>query len=147
MKYATKYFGEVEIPDEKILKFAGTIYGFEDLSEYFLVNFEPDEDSMLCLQSAQRPELAFILFNPYCIMPSYQPKMSDEDFAAIKAKINDKLLVYVIAVIKENGEVTVNLKSPIAINPENNLAAQLIIDGNEYSMRYIVMREGQEKLC
>ncbi|MEG0020151.1 MAG: flagellar assembly protein FliW, partial [Oscillospiraceae bacterium] len=60
MRYDTKYFGEVEIPKEKILTFNGAIYGFETQKEYFLVHFEEDNDGMLCLQSAQTPELSFI---------------------------------------------------------------------------------------
>lgn len=143
MRFKTKYFGEIEIAKEKILTFAGAIYGFEGKKEYFLVNFEPDDDSMLCLQSAQDPELAFILFNPYNILPTYEPKMTDDDFKSIKAKSKDSLLVYALAVIKENGDVTINLKGPVVINPENNLAAQVIIEDSQYSMRHpVIVREG-----
>ncbi|MEG1049943.1 MAG: flagellar assembly protein FliW, partial [Oscillospiraceae bacterium] len=107
MRYATKYFGEVEIPKEKLINFTGAIYGFEELREYFIIHFEQGNDGMLCLQSAQDEGLAFILFNPYYIMPSYEPKISEEDFKLIHADKDDELLVYVIAVIKESGEVTV----------------------------------------
>ncbi len=140
MTINTRYFGEVSLEQEEIVHFPDAIYGFEDYNDYLVITFEADNDSLLCMQSIDEPDLAFVLVNPFDILQGYNPVLEDADLKRINADSKTKLLFYSIAVIREDGSVTVNLKSPIAINPTNRLAKQVILEDTNLSMRHLVVK-------
>jgi len=133
----TKYFGEMEVTDDDKIIFPEPLPGFENLSEYIIIRFYEDSDSIFCLQSLDDPELAFVVMNPFYVTKNYTPKLSPEDRASLKAGENTPLVFYAIAVVHDDwNDSTVNLKCPIIINTENGLARQLIMDDTAYSMRH-----------
>ena len=133
----TKYFGEMEVTEDDKIKFLEPLPGFEGLSDYIIIRFYDDSDSILCLQSTEDPELAFIIMNPFYVVENYAPSLSAEDTAALKVKDDTPLSFYAIAVVHDDwNDSTVNLKCPIAFNTENGLAKQLIMDDTSYSMRH-----------
>ncbi len=141
----TKYFGEITVDSKEIITFNPGLFGFEDKSKYVLLSFlddegETSEDFILCLQSAEEANLAFILMNPYHIMPEYDPyQLSEKEFDEIGLGQTTKHTVYCVAVVRENfEESTVNLKCPIFINLENMQARQYILEDSDYTMRHPV---------
>ena len=98
----------------------------------------------MCLQSAEEPQLAFILMNPYYICPDYDPySIPEKELKSLGLSETTKHTVYCIAVIRDNfEESTINLKCPIIINLENKKAKQYILEDSKYSMRQpIVSKE------
>ena len=145
MKIHTKYFGEITIAEEKILNFPDPIPGFPQLHRYVLIPFFDEDDSMLCLQSVEESELAFVLLNPFLIEENYEPRLTDDDLAALQSHKNNPLAFYVLAVVKENfRDSTVNLKCPIAINQEKRLARQIIMEDDRYSI-HVPINDGRKE--
>lgn len=141
----TKYFGEITINEKDLLTFEPGLFGFEDKKKYALLSFinedgESSEDSLMCLQSMEEPQLAFLLMNPYYIFPDYDPyQMPEKELKAIGLEETTKHTVYCIAVVRDNfEESTINLKCPIVINLENRKARQYILEDSGYSMRHPV---------
>lgn len=146
MNINTKYFGEIIVAEEEKITFPSGIFGFSDYKSYFLLPFsenensdEPDDD-MLCLQSAEDPSLAFVIVNPFAIVPDYRPLLlTGDDLAEIGSTPEDELAFYAIAVIHENlHDSTTNLKCPVVINPKNRKGKQVIFDSDTYSMRHLM---------
>lgn len=145
----TKYFGDIAIDEKEILTFTSGLFGFENKTKYTLLSFldndgESSEDFLLCLQSAEDSNLAFIVMNPYYVCPDYNPyQLSDKHLSEIKLGEETKHTVYCIAVVRDNfSESTINLKCPIIINLEEKLARQFILEDSDYSMRYpVVVKE------
>ena len=54
MRLQTKYFGEIDCPEEDLLHFPEGLFGFEEEKEFFLLPFEDSEGTLLCFQSAAR---------------------------------------------------------------------------------------------
>lgn len=141
----TKYFGEIDVKEEALLTFEPGLFGFEENTKYALLSFlseegKSTEDFLMCLQSTEDPQLAFIMVNPYYIFPDYDPyQISESEFKELELEETTKHTVYCIAVIRDSfEESTVNLKCPVFINLETKKARQYILADSGYSMRYPV---------
>ena len=60
MRVQTKFFGEVELDDNKILEFPNGIIGFEDFKKFAIIyDVEDDRETKISwLQSLEEPVLA-----------------------------------------------------------------------------------------
>ena len=139
MKLQTKYFGEIEYDADDILSFPNGLYGFDDEREFLLIPFEGSEGSLLCLQSRKTSALAFILMDPFALQPDYTPVLQRAELLALGVKDSGDLCYYVMCVVKQPvGDSTVNLKCPVAINPDTRVCVQVILDSEEYQMRHLL---------
>ena len=48
MLLETKYFGQVDCPEEHVFHFAGGLFGFEEEKRFALLPFEGSGGSLLC---------------------------------------------------------------------------------------------------
>jgi len=143
----TKYFGEMEVTDDDKIRFPEPLPGFENFKEFIIIRFYEDTDSILCLQSLDDQDLAFVIMNPFYIVENYTPVLSNEDRAIIKAGDKTPLSFYAIAVVHDYWQdSTVNLKCPIVFNTENGLAKQIIMDDTAYSMRHPIAAETRKEV-
>ena len=80
MRINTRIFGEVEIDDTKIIRFANGIIGFPELKEFSLMHDAEKEDGsgVKWLQSLQEEGFAMPVMDPLVIMPDYNPQVEDE---------------------------------------------------------------------
>lgn len=138
MEISTKYFNEVAISKDSILKFENGILGFEKFKDYVMINFELGSDDLMCLQSLDEKELAFVLVNPFNLKPDYSPSLTEEDVEELGiSDSTEGVFCYAICTVKDDiNENTVNLKSPIVVNPENMKAKQIVLENNEYAVRH-----------
>lgn len=138
MNISTKYFDDVSISEQDIIYFKEGIFGFENFKKYIIIEFESGSDNLLCLQSIDDEELAFVLMNPFNLMSDYKPQLSDSDIEDLAIDENTEgVLYYVICVVKDSiSESTVNMKCPIVINPKSKMAKQIILDSEEYNFKH-----------
>lgn len=137
MRVNTRYFGEINYEAGDILGIPEGLFGFEDEKEYLLIHFTEDSSTLLCLQSLQVEELAFVLMSPFGIMPDYDPVLTKEDIAALGLSEDSEITFYSICVIHDKLEdSTINLRCPIAINPHTRHARQIILDDTSYPFKY-----------
>ena len=143
----TKYFGEMDVAEEEKISFPEPLLGFEDSHSYILVRFYDEPDSMFCLQSADNPESAFVLIDPIYVVENYTASLTPDDLKTLQADDDTLLIFYVIAVIREDWrDSTVNLRCPIAVNPEKRIGRQLIMDDTSYSMRHPIDTGAQKEV-
>mgnify|MGYP002662433123 FL=1 len=138
MEISTKYFDRVSVSEKDVIRFENGMFGFENLKEYILISFEPGSDNLMCLQSTQDSELAFILMNPFNLKKDYEPVLADSDIRDLGiTEATRGVFYYAVCVVKDDvSEITVNLKCPVVINPDNQAAKQLILDDERYSFRH-----------
>lgn len=138
MTLETKVFGEVTIEEEKIITFPKGIIGFPDLTQFALLH--DDEDgvgSIHWLQSLQESEFAMPVMDPLLVKEDYNPEVNDELLEALGKWSQEELLVLVtVSVPHELEKMTVNLKGPIVINSTNKKACQVIVEGEDYKVKY-----------
>lgn len=138
MQITTKVFGEITIDDDKIIHFPKGIIGFPDLTEFTLVHDEEKgTDSIHWLQSIQEPAFAMPVMDPLIVCPDYNPEADDELFNVLGEIKPEELLVLVtVTVPKDLTRMSVNLKGPIIINAAEKKALQIIVEGDEYKVKF-----------
>jgi flagellar assembly factor FliW len=146
LKLGTKYFGQIEYEAEDILKFANGLFGFEDEKEFLLLPFEGSGENLLCLQSVQTQELAFVAVNPLSLCPNYDPVLQAEELKTLGVTHSHDLGYYALCAVKNPvAQSTVNLKCPIAVNPLTRQAQQVILESSQYQMRHPLAEFGRKE--
>lgn len=139
MKLQTKYFGEIEYDADDCFSFPNGLYGFEEEKDFLLIPFEGSQSSLLCLQSIQTPSLAFVLMDPFSLRQDYTPVLQKAELDMLGAESYDELCYYVMCIVKQPiSESTLNLKCPVAINPNTRVSMQVILDSDQYGMRHLL---------
>lgn len=133
MTIETRDFGSMELDENALLEFRAPVFGFETLSRFVLLSDDETGPGLLWLQSLENPEVCFILLDPEELSLDYQPEIARNVLDLLQ--LEDAPIVRVIAVVPADfQQATVNLKSPIVINPKNRWAAQVILDA-DYPIR------------
>lgn len=137
----TKIFGEIEVNEEKVIHFENGIIGFPDLKKFLLIYDEEKEDSnrISWLQSVEEQGFAIPVINPLLVKEDYSPIVNDELLVPIGELDPDEMLVLVTITIPNDIEkITVNLKAPIIINAITRKSCQIIVENDEYIVKYPV---------
>ncbi len=150
MQITTKVFGEITIDDEKIIHFPNGIIGFPELTDFALIHDEEKgTDTIHWLQSLQEPAFAMPVMDPLIVCPDYNPEVDDELLNSIGEIVPEELLVMVtVTVPKDIKNMTVNLKGPMVINAAQRKATQVIVEGDEYPVKfpiYDILNKNKEK--
>jgi flagellar assembly factor FliW len=92
------------------------------------------------------PALAFVVIDPFVVLPGYQPDIPNADVDFLKIKQSSDAIVLGIVTIHEEGRATVNLKGPIVISRSSHIGRQVIItNASEYSITHpLPVADGSE---
>jgi flagellar assembly factor FliW len=141
MKYTTRDFGEMEIKESSILHFAQPPFGFEKYKTFALIYDKTIGSSIVWMQSLEEPALCFLLMDPTPLASCFTPKLPQEAQKLLGKAPDDTYECWVMMSIPGHAQdTTLNLKSPIFINPETNCAAQVMLE-QEYPVRFPLPRK------
>lgn len=131
----TKYLGETEITNDKIIAFESGLPGFEDERQFVLLDIS-DNVIFQILQSVTSPKLAFFVVNPYLLYNDYSIQLNEHAIEILKIEEEKDVAVLTVMTLKEPfSDSTVNLKAPLVINLANKRGKQYILNDDDYSMR------------
>ena len=112
------------------------LLGFEQIKEYVLLA-DPAEKPFAWLRVVGNQSLAFVVIDPFVVLPEYKPDIpqSDVDFLGLKEP-SDALLLCIVT-IQDHNHATMNLKGPVVINRHSHTAKQVIIaNATQYSVEH-----------
>jgi len=133
----TKLFGTIEADESKLIRFVNGIVGFPELTDFLLIHDSEGNGNIKWLQSVQETAFAMPVMDPLLVMPEYNPVIEDELLKPLDITDFDDILVLVtVTVPKEIQNMSVNLKAPIIISGETTKANQIIVDNDEYLVKY-----------
>ncbi len=141
MKAETKFFGTIDIDDDKIIHFPNGIIGFEYLKNFALIfDSEREEPSKISwLQSMEEPLMVLPVINPIDITEAYNPFIEDELMKNIGNPADEDILILVsMSIPSDLTKMTANLKGPFIINTVDRKAMQVIVENPEYEVKYNV---------
>lgn len=139
MKLMTQKFGEIEIPETKIVTMIKPILGFESLTKFCLVENE-EMLPFLWLQAIEEGSVSFIVVNPKVLFNDYNIEVNKNELAELNIEDVKSVETYVIATVPDDPMgMSVNLQGPILINTENNYGKQLILVNSKYKVCHNVM--------
>ena len=139
MEITTYRFGSLEVPDDKIISMKRPLLGFEEMTQFCLIEQEQMHPFMV-LQSVQDPALAFMVVNPAFFYPSYRLEVNPKEIAELKIDDLKAVETYAIVTVPDDpSKMSVNLQGPILINTENNFAKQLVLVNSQYRVHHLLM--------
>ena len=142
MKINTKYFGTIDIGDEKIIHFDNGIPGFDEYKDFtILYDIDAEERPFFSwLQSVEEKNLAFPVVNPFNVDKEYNPVVEDELLAPLGGITPENTVVLLLATIPSDiKETSVNMKAPLIINYENRKGMQIIVENDKYQIKHKIL--------
>lgn len=141
MLVKTKYFGEIDLSEDKILEFENGIMGFEQYRKYTILydNEEEKKGTIMWFQSVEEPALALPVINPLYIKKDYNPEVSEELLQPLGEINEENLCILLILTVPRNVKhTTANLKAPLIVNAETRKGCQAIAENADYEVKYNV---------
>jgi len=138
----TKAYGLLEVDERQKLTFPAGLYGFENLSEYVLLDAR--QRPFYWLQSVKIREVAFVLIDPVVVRPDYNADISPSDYEALglNGPEDERFLQFAIVTIPEDRSgMTVNLQGPVIINRETRVGRQCISRNDKWHVRHNILEE------
>lgn len=148
MLIQTKYFGEIDLTEDKIITLERGLFGFEEFKKYtILYDCEKEGGANVSwFQSVDEPTLALPVMNPLLVKEDYNPVVEDELLSGIGEISEENLVILLTMTVPANiKEMSVNLKAPIIINADTRKGAQLIVENQDYEVKYKIYDLLKEK--
>lgn len=152
MVIKTKYFGEIDLSDDKIITFENGIMGFESYQKFTLLFDEEEKEEVVImwLQSVEEETLALPVINPLFVHETYNPEVNDELLTPLGDLTEENICILItLTVPNDPKEMTANLKAPLIINSDMKKGCQVIAENKEYEIRYkafeMIKKTRQEK--
>ncbi|SHF89204.1 flagellar assembly protein FliW [Ornithinibacillus halophilus] len=135
VKILTKYFGEMEIEEDKIINFPSGLPGFIEETSFILLEL-PGSPVFQILQSIHNRDIAFVVANPYHFYEDYSFDLDDHLLTSLEINTEEDVMVLSIVTLKDPFSTsTINLKAPIIINHMKKRGKQYILNIDDYSIR------------
>lgn len=123
-------------PHKNMVRIPTGLLGFEQIKDYVLTT-NPDEEPFAWLHVEDNTALAFVVIDPFVVLPDYHPDIPKVDVEFLQLKEAKDALLLGIVTINENQPPTVNLKGPIVINRHTHTGKQVIIaNASDYSVKH-----------
>lgn len=138
MEIKTRDFGIVNVDEESIYEFPEGLYGFEAVKRFAVFEKEAGNDvTLIYLQSVDNPNPCFLVFDPTKYYPAYAPEIAKSDLDGFSTANLEDLVFLVIASVPESiTELSLNMKSPVVLDPKTKTAKQVILKNTDYAIRY-----------
>ncbi|MBQ5919783.1 flagellar assembly protein FliW [Anaerovibrio slackiae] len=141
-KINTLRFGELEIEEQDVVRFADGIPAFEDEHEFVVLPYEEGTPYMF-LQSMMTPELAFLMTDPFVFFSDYSFELDDENMEKLAINSMDDVLVCTLISVPRSGvaDMTTNLLAPVVINRHTMQARQIVLEKTQYTTKHRLFPE------
>lgn len=141
MEVETKYHGIVNFEKKEIIKFNKGLPGFESLKNFILLSVD-GSDIFKILHSIEDEEIGLIVVSPFEFVKEYEVELSDEFIDRLSIKKQEDVLILNTVTLNSNiSKITANLRAPIIINIKEALGEQIILEDENFSIKYPLIRE------
>jgi len=133
MVVRTTRFGEVQVDENRIIRFSKGLLGFPSYKHYVLIN--PDDDGYFWwLQSIDMPDLAFVVTDPSLFVSSYKVPLREDQMTELGLQSLEDAQVFVI-VNKRGTMLTGNLQGPLIIHVARRTGEQFVLSERRFTTR------------
>jgi flagellar assembly factor FliW len=140
----TVNFGNLEVPDEKIITFKEGLPGFPQIRRFVVLEMDTLKPFQY-LQALDDPPIALFIINPFMVDPTYEFRLTETDMDDVNSKNSSELAVYAVATIPDDpNAATLNLMAPIVINDRDRCGKQVILHESKYSVKHPLLTGGSQ---
>ncbi len=134
MKVKTRYFGEIEVEESKIILFPWGIPGFEHLRRFLLL----EEKAFFWLQSVDEEAVVFAVCDPFLYFPGYEVEIPSVECEVLGLSKESDVVILAIMNFRSSREIGVNLLAPIVINCKLRMGKQIILEDTKYELCHLL---------
>lgn len=136
---------DVEVVEEAIITFPEGIPGFEQYTEYALIE-EARFWPYAWLQPTDEPGVGFVLMDPHLFIPGYAPDLGCQDLTTLGLADDGALEMRCILVVPSDPKgATANAKAPLLINRPARRGKQVILMDERYALRHPVFEPAPDE--
>ena len=111
------------------------LLGFEQIKDYVLIT-NPGEEPFRWLEVRNNPALAFVVVDPFVVVPDYRPNLPQPDVEFLGIQSPEDVQLLNIVTVHGPNRATVNLKGPIVLNRHTATGKQVVIsNAGDYSLQ------------
>ena len=138
----TVNFGDLEVPEDRVISFKEGLPGFPQIHKFAVLERE-ELKPFQYLQALDDPPISLFIINPFLIDPTYEFRLTETDMEDVNSTSPAEMTVYAVATIPEdpNG-ATLNLMAPIVINEKDRCGKQVILHDSKYSVKHPLFNSG-----
>jgi flagellar assembly factor FliW len=131
----TTQFGEFEAAASNIVTFPEGLPGFEKCRR-FVVLRHAGPSPLMCVHAVDGPAATFLAIDPRYVLRRYRCVLSNADRLRLGVTTTSPLLWLTVITIGSEGEMFVNLRAPIVVNPERLIGLQVMPHNTLYPLRH-----------
>jgi flagellar assembly factor FliW len=136
MRIHTISFGDLEIPEDRVITFKEGLPGFPQIHRFAVLEME-ELKPFRYLQALDAPPVSLFIINPFVVDPNYEFRLTDSDMEDINSTNSGELSVYAVATIPgDANSASLNLMAPIVINEKGRCGKQVILHESKYSVKH-----------
>jgi flagellar assembly factor FliW len=142
----TGRFGHLSVGNDETIHIPQGVLGFPELTRFCLVD-PGDETLILWLQSLEDSKVAFPVLEPKIFRPDYAARLSSAELRELKLEnVNQSAVFSILTIPEDVTQMTANLKAPIVVNLKEQVAKQVVLQENEYSIKHLMFKELRQHL-
>lgn len=140
----SELFGPMSVPEIQVFTFPDGLYGFPDAHRFVLIPAE--RPGVYWLQSVEFSALTFLLADPFEWAQDYSVELADDEMGSLApADPSDLAVLGIITLPARPDELpTMNLQGPLAFNVRKRTGRQLVLQDDEYGVRFPVDLQGTQ---
>jgi flagellar assembly factor FliW len=138
MEIQSTRFGRLQIDEERVITFAGGLLGFPEHARFALIQTS-EENYFFWLQSADDPDLAFVITDPTIFFKDYDVPIREEVRQDLQLADDGFAQVFVIC-NKVGDWLTGNLLGPLVVNAQNRTGQQVVLTEKKWTTRQPLLR-------
>jgi len=145
MQIPTKYMGEIDVEESRIIRFPKGVPAFEEHQQFVFLPFD-DEGTFFYMQSLKDVDLCLIVCDPFKFFPDYQIELDDQNCELLEVNGPEDIALLTILTIPEDFRLTTaNLLAPLVINTRLKLGLQFIPANSDYTTKEPIFPEIHKK--
>lgn len=138
-------FGEITVPENKVIKIVQPMPGFESLKRYVILDHD-EEGLFKWFQAVDDPAVSFLLTDPALYKNDYNVQIRKEDLNLLgTTDLSGVVVLVTVQVDTEKNVMNLNLRGPVIFDSTNMTAMQFIVDKEEYECQYSVPLQAPEE--
>ncbi len=146
MNIETVRFGNIEIEEDKIIKFKEGIPGFPE-DDKFIVILNGEDTPISFLQSVKNGDLSFVILNPFKVYKEYDFEIPETVQKTLRIeKVEDVMIFNMVTIPEDMKKMTANLMAPIVINIREKLGKQIILEDAKYGTKHYVLGDAEQDI-
>ena len=130
-------FADVEVAARDVIAFPDGVPGYEGSKAFVLIDL-PDMAPLKVLHPVDGNEPCFLVVDPKIVLPAYRCEIGPADRLRLGSAEDVSLVWLVIVIVEDGGEVALNLRAPIVIDPAGMTGRQVMPNACAYPLRHVI---------